>query len=170
MRLLIPLALKFVSHLSSFRNFDCFSSFFATKIENISDIPVFERFHRLMAFICQPISLTHFLVFRSWNHSWIPHSLQSVKVFRENRKFFRFCFDFDRKEDRNTNGENHATFWQNTVCSFTKNCFYSDTENKACDDSFVLHVCMFSTADLEIKNVPNLLRRYHLSAICPEDI
>ena len=31
-------------------------------------------------------------------------------------------------------------------------------------------VCMFSTADLEIKNVPNPLRRYHLSAICPEDI
>ena len=29
---------------------------------------------------------------------------------------------------------------------------------------------MFSTADLEIKNVPNPLRRYHLSAVCPEDI
>ena len=34
----------------------------------------------------------------------------------------------------------------------------------------VAAVCMFSTADLEIKNVPNPLRRYHLSAICPEDI
>ena len=34
----------------------------------------------------------------------------------------------------------------------------------------LLIVCMFSTADLEIKNVPNPLRRYHLSAICPEDI
>jgi hypothetical protein len=33
-----------------------------------------------------------------------------------------------------------------------------------------MYVCMFSTADLEIKNVPNPLRRYHLSAICPEDI
>ena len=31
-------------------------------------------------------------------------------------------------------------------------------------------ICMFSTADLEIKNVPNPLRWYHLSAICPEDI
>ena len=25
---------------------------------------------------------------------------------------------------------------------FTKNCFYSDTENKACDDSFVLHIAV----------------------------
>ena len=33
-----------------------------------------------------------------------------------------------------------------------------------------VYVCMFSTADLEIKNVPNPLRWYHLSAICPEDI
>ena len=36
--------------------------------------------------------------------------------------------------------------------------------------SFINDVCMFSTADLEIKNVPNPLRWYHLSAICPEDI
>ena len=36
--------------------------------------------------------------------------------------------------------------------------------------SSVIGTSMFSTADLEIKNVPNPLRPYHLSAICPEDI
>ena len=76
-------------HCSSFLSIFCAS--YATKIENISDIQVFQRFHRLISSICQPIIFKHFLVFRSWSHSWMPHSLQFVKVFRKKIvKFFRF--------------------------------------------------------------------------------
>ena len=83
---------------------------YATKIENISGIPVFERFHRLISSICQSI------LFR---HSWFLDPEVTVesltvfnlsKFFEKNRKIFQVCFDFDRKEDRNNNKrENHAT-------------------------------------------------------------
>ena len=121
---LIPLALKFV--FLQFRKFTCSSSFSLIFLcELCHKNREYLRYSSISPF--SPAYISHlsadyqtflgFWVLKSQLNSSQSSICQSFS--KKIVKIFRVCFDFDRKEDRNTNGENHATFWQNTVCSFT---------------------------------------------------